>query len=126
VLFHDDQVASSTRRLFLGSVLLGFVGAVTVWAIMPVVVISADRTPRAPGRCLRRRGHAGFCVPVLPFALSAPTTFYRGVIVAQLARSDIARIPQRYRLWQSRPQRADWTAEQEPDHGPGVRASDSR
>ena len=42
----------------------------------------------------------GFCVPVLPFALSAPAAFYRGVIVAQLVRSDIARIPQGYRLQQ--------------------------
>ncbi len=42
----------------------------------------------------------GFCVPVLPFALTAPGTFYRSVIIAQLVRNDIVRIPQGYRLQQ--------------------------
>jgi alpha-1,2-mannosyltransferase len=100
-LFDGDKVANSTRRLLLGGVLFGFAGAVKVWAIVPVVVILVltARRPRqvsvyAAGVTL------GFCVPVLPFALSAPTAFYRGVIVAQLVRSDIRRIPQGYRLQQ--------------------------
>jgi alpha-1,2-mannosyltransferase len=94
-LFDGDQLASSTRRLLLGGVLFGFAGALKVWAILPVVVILvlSARRPRqasayAAGVTL------GFCVPVLPFALSAPKAFYRGVIVAQLVRRDIARIPQ--------------------------------
>ncbi len=101
VLFDGDHVASSTRRLLIGGVLFGFAGAVKVWAILPVVVILVltARRPRqasafAAGVTL------GFCVPVLPFALSAPKAFYRGVIVVQLVRRDIARIPQGYRLQQ--------------------------
>ncbi len=101
VIFDGDQIATSPRRLLLGGVLLGFAGVVKVWAILPVAVILllAARRPRqavvyAAGVTL------GFCVPVLPFALSAPAAFYRGVIVAQLVRTDIARIPQGYRLQQ--------------------------
>jgi hypothetical protein len=41
---------------------------------------------------------AGFCVSVLPFALLAPLTFYRSVIVAQLIRSDLVRVPLAVRL----------------------------
>jgi hypothetical protein len=35
---------------------------------------------------------------VLPFALLAPVTFYRSVIVAQLVRSDLVRVPLAFRL----------------------------
>ena len=101
VLFDGDQVASSTRRLLLGGVLLGFAGAVKVWAILPVVVILVLTARRPRQASVYAAGVTlGFCVPVLPFALSAPTASYRGVIVAQLVRSDIARIPQGYRLQQ--------------------------
>ena len=101
VLFDGDQVASSTRRLLLGGVLFGFAGAIKVWAILPVVVILVLTARRPRQASVYASGVAlGFCVPVLPFALGAPTVFYRGVIVAQLVRSDIARIPQGYRLQQ--------------------------
>jgi len=100
-LFDGDQVASSTRRLLLGGVLLGFAGAVKVWAILPVVVILVLTARRPRQAAVYAAGVAlGFCVPVLPFALSAPTTFYRSVIVAQLFRNDIVRISQGYRLQQ--------------------------
>jgi hypothetical protein len=101
VLFDGDQVASSTRRLLLSGVLFGFAGAVKVWAILPVAVILVLTARRPRQASVYAAGVTlGFCVPVLPFALSAPTAFYRGVIVAQLVRSDIARIPQGYRLQQ--------------------------
>lgn len=99
VLFDGDQVASGTWRLLLGGALFGFAGAVKVWAILPVVaflVLTAHR-PRQAAACAA--GVAiGFCVPVLPFALSAPAAFYRDVIVAQLVRTDSVRIPQGFRL----------------------------
>jgi alpha-1,2-mannosyltransferase len=100
-LFDGDQVASRTRRLLLGGVLFGFAGAVKVWAILPIVVILV-LTPRRPRQAAVYAAGLvlGFCVPVLPFALSAPTTSYRSVIVAQLFRNDIARIPEGYRLQQ--------------------------
>lgn len=100
-MFDGDQVASSTRRLLAGGVLLGFAGSVKVWAILPVVVILVLTARRPRQAFVYAAGVTlGFCVPVLPFALSAPAAFYRGVIVAQLRRSDIARIPQGYRLQQ--------------------------
>ena len=100
-LFDGDQVAGSTRRLVLGGVLFGFAGAVKVWAILPVVVILVLTARRPRQAAVYAAGVTlGFCVPVLPFALTAPMTFYRGVIVAQLVRSDTARMPQGYRLQQ--------------------------
>jgi hypothetical protein len=100
-VFDGDEVAGSRRRLLLGGVLFGFAGAVKVWAILPVLVILAltARRPRQAGTYAA--GVAlGFCVPVLPFALAAPATFYRSVIIAQLVRNDVVRIPQGYRLQQ--------------------------
>jgi hypothetical protein len=99
-VFDRDEVASG-RRLFLGGLVFGFAGAVKVWAILPVAVILV-LTARRPRRAATYAAGValGFCVPVLPFALTAPTTFYRSVIVAQLVRNDLIRIPQGYRLQQ--------------------------
>jgi Glycosyltransferase family 87 len=100
-VFDGDQVASRTRRLLLGGVLFGFAGAVKVWAILPIVVILVLTARRPRQAAVYAAGVAlGFCVPVLPFALNAPATFYRSVIVAQLFRNDIVRIPEGYRLQQ--------------------------
>ena len=100
-LFDGDQVASSTGRLLLGGALLGFAGAVKVWAILPVIVILVLTARRPRQASVYAAGVAlGFCVAVLPFALRAPAAFYRDVVVAQVVRSDIARIPQAYRLQQ--------------------------
>jgi Glycosyltransferase family 87 len=100
-VFDGDRIASSNRRLLLGGVLFGFAGAVKVWAILPVAVILV-LTARRPRRAAAYAAGVllGFCVPVLPFALTAPATFYRSVIVAQLVRNDITRIPEGYRLQQ--------------------------
>ncbi len=101
VLFDGDQVTSSTGRLLLGGALLGFAGAVKVWAVLPVAVILMLTARRPRQASVYAAGVTlGFSVPVLPFALSAPIAFYRGVIVAQLVRTDVARIPQGYRLHQ--------------------------
>jgi hypothetical protein len=99
-VFDKDQLASR-RRLFLGGLAFGFAGAVKVWAILPVLVILALTIRRRRNPASYAAGVViGFCVPVLPFALSAPSIFYRSVIIAQLIRSDVARIPQGYRLQQ--------------------------
>jgi len=99
-VFDGDRVAAG-RRLFLGGVLFGLAGAVKVWAILPVAVILV-LTARRPRQAVIYAGGValGFCAAVLPFALTAPTTFYRGVIIAQLVRRDIVRIPEGYRLQQ--------------------------
>ena len=99
-VFDGDRVATG-RRLLLGGAAFGFAGAVKVWAILPVAVILV-LTARRPRQAARYAGGValGFCVAVLPFALTAPTTFYRSVIIAQLVRNDLVRIPQGYRLQQ--------------------------
>ena len=100
-VFDGDRIADSRRRIFLGGLLFGFAGAVKVWAILPVVVILV-LTARRPRQAASYAAGVvlGFCVPVLPFALTAPTTFYRSVVIAQLVRNDIVRIPEGYRLQQ--------------------------
>jgi len=97
-VFDGDQQATG-RRLIWGGAAFGFAGAVKVWAILPVLVILVltARRPRQAGR-FAAGVVAGFCLPVLPFALLAPVTFYRGVVVAQLVRSDVQRIPLASRL----------------------------
>jgi alpha-1,2-mannosyltransferase len=99
-VFDGDRLASQ-GRLAAGGLAFGFAGAVKVWAVLPVVVIVA-LTGRQPRRALAYTAGvaAGFAVPVLPFALSAPVTFYRGVVAAQLLRNDLARVPEGYRLQQ--------------------------
>jgi hypothetical protein len=99
-VFDGDRVATG-GRLLLGGVLFGFAGAVKVWAILPVAVILV-LTARKPRQAAVYAGGVvlGFCVAVVPFALTAPTTFYRSVIIAQLVRNDLVRIPQGYRLQQ--------------------------
>jgi Glycosyltransferase family 87 len=97
-VFDGDRLAGG-RRLIWGGLAFGFAGAVKVWAILPVLVILAlaAHRPRQAARFAAGVA-AGFLVPVLPFALLAPGTFYRSVIVAQLVRSDLVRIPLAFRL----------------------------
>jgi hypothetical protein len=99
-VFDGDRVTTG-RRLLLGGVLFGFAGAVKVWAILPVAVILLLTARRPRQAAVYAGGVAlGFCAAVLPFALTAPSTFYRSVIMAQLVRNDLVRIPQGYRLQQ--------------------------
>jgi len=97
-VFGGDRLAGG-RRLIWGGLAFGFAGAIKVWAILPVLVILALTARRQ--RQAARFGAgvaAGFLVAVLPFALLAPVTFYRSVIVAQLVRSDLVRVPLAFRL----------------------------
>jgi hypothetical protein len=97
-VFDGDRLTGGWR-LFAGGTLFGFAGAVKVWAVIPVAVILVltARTPRRTAAYAAGVA-AGFLAPVLPFAVTAPSTFYRSVIVAQLVRSDLTRIPLSYRL----------------------------
>jgi hypothetical protein len=95
----DGDLLAGGRRLIWGGLAFGFAGAVKVWAILPVLVVLAltARRPREAARFAAGVA-AGFLLPVLPFALLAPRTFYRSVIVAQLVRADLVRVPLAFRL----------------------------
>jgi alpha-1,2-mannosyltransferase len=97
-VFDGDRLAGGPRLIW-GGLAFGFAGAVKVWAILPVLVVLAltARRPREAARFAAGVA-AGFLLPVLPFALLAPRTFYRSVIVAQLVRSDLVRVPLAFRL----------------------------
>ena len=97
-VFDGDRLAGG-RRLLWGGLAFGFAGAVKVWAILPVLVIIALTVRRPRDAARFAAGVAvGFLAAVLPFALLAPGTFYRGVILAQLVRADLARVPLGFRL----------------------------
>ena len=96
-VFDGDQLATG-RRLAWGGAILGFAGAIKIWAVIPVAVIFALSLPR-PRQAARflAGAAAGFVIPVLPFAVAAPRGLYDGVIVAQLTRTDI-RVPLSFRI----------------------------
>jgi alpha-1,2-mannosyltransferase len=94
-LFDGDHFTSSRRRIVWGGVAFGFGGAVEPWAIFPVIVV-AVLSLRAPRRLLLYAAGvaAGFLVPVLPFAATAPSKFYEATIVAQIGgRANATRVP---------------------------------
>jgi hypothetical protein len=98
-VFDGDRLTSSTRRLAWGGAAFGFAGLVKVWAVLPVVVILVLAAGR-PRRAASYLGGvaAGFIIPVLPFVIAAPRTFYDSVIVAQLVRGDEVRTALAFRL----------------------------
>ncbi|MGD0374441.1 MAG: hypothetical protein ABSB01_07655 [Streptosporangiaceae bacterium] len=86
-VFDRDQLADG-RRLVWGGAAFGFAGAIKVWAIIPVAVICVLCLPRFTKGARYLAGvAAGFCIPVLPFAVLAPRSFYDSVVVAQLVRT---------------------------------------
>jgi alpha-1,2-mannosyltransferase len=98
-VFDGDQITAGRKRLAWGGVAFGFAGAIKLWAIIPVLVVLV-LCARWPRRAAVYAGGvaAGFLVPVLPFAALAPSSFFRGVIIAQLVRVDDVRTPLMTRL----------------------------
>jgi hypothetical protein len=98
-VMNGDHLTTSWRRLAAGGAAFGFAGACKAWAIIPVLVLLAGLSG-VPRRALTFAGWtvAGFAVPVLPFALLAPHTFYSSVVVAQLSRTAGPRVPLSFRL----------------------------
>ena len=94
-----DQLARSSRRLLWGGVAFGFAGAVEVWAIIPVVVIAVLLAREIRRAALFVAGVAiGFCVPIIPFAATAPRRFYNSFFAAQVFRVVPTRTPVNKRL----------------------------
>jgi uncharacterized membrane protein YiaA len=91
-LFDDERLTTSGKRLAWGGVAFGFAGAIKLWAIFPIVVIAVMCAPSLRRAATYLGGVvAGFAVPVLPFFAAAPSSFYRGVFLAQLVRQDDVR-----------------------------------
>jgi alpha-1,2-mannosyltransferase len=86
---------ASPRRLLWAGVAIGFAGAVKYWAALPalVLLVVCLVTSRGSGLAVRRATRygpgvlAGFLIPVLPFALTAPSVFLRSTLADQAARA---------------------------------------
>jgi len=98
---------ASPRRLLWAGVAMGFAGAVKYWAALPALVLlvvclvtargtsrgTSRGTGRGTGLGVRRATRyvpgvlAGFLIPVLPFALTAPSVFLRSTLADQAARA---------------------------------------
>ncbi len=101
VMFEGDELTSSRSRLALGGIAFGVAGTIKVWAILPVLVL-VWLVWRVGGRrsiTAYVSGVAGgFVVLVIPFFVMAPNAFFNDVVVAQLSRADVARVPLLMRL----------------------------
>ena len=104
-VFNGDRPATSRRRLAWGGVAFGFAGAVEAWAIVPVLVLTVVIAAGGPGGMrgrVKRAGiyaggvAAGFLIPVVPFAATSPSGFYRSLITAQVGPRAH---PQRISVW---------------------------
>jgi alpha-1,2-mannosyltransferase len=91
-VFEDERLTTNARRLAWGGVAFGFAGAIKVWAIFPIVVIAVMCAPSLRRAAIYLGGVVvGFAVPVLPFFIADPSSFFRGVVLAQLVRQDDVR-----------------------------------
>ena len=101
VMFEGDELTSSRSRLALGGIAFGVAGTIKVWAILPVLVL-VWLVWRVGGRrsiTAYVSGVAGgFVVLVIPFFVMAPNAFFNDVVVAQLSRADVVRVPLILRL----------------------------
>ena len=113
--FRRGHLASSRRLLWAG-VAIGFAGTVKYWAALPALVLLAvclisgrgmvPGAVRGAGRFAARMRRAlvyglgvlaGFVIPILPFAITAPTAFVRSTLLDQAARAGTA-VPVSLRL----------------------------
>ncbi len=102
-VFDGDRISDRRGRLVWGGVAIGFAVAIKLFPVVPafvlLVVVLASRVPR---RAVQYLGGAiaGFCIPVVPFVLLAPSAFMHNVILAQLHRTDVSRVRATIRLVQ--------------------------
>ena len=101
VMFEGDELTLNRTRLALGGIAFGVAGTIKAWAILPVLVL-VWLVWRAGGRrsiTAYVSGLAGgFIVPVVPFVVMAPHAFFNDIVVAQLSRTDVVRVPLILRL----------------------------
>ena len=96
-IFDRNRLAGSAPRwsdrtgLLGGGLLFGFAVAIKIWALLPLAIAAllllvAARRIR-PAATLSAGAAIGLGVPLLPFALLAPTALARGVLIGQLVRN---------------------------------------
>jgi hypothetical protein len=97
LIFDGDRMAGTVPRaagnwrLVLGGVAFGFAVAVKIWALLPlalaglVLAVTARRV--RPVGALAGGAALGIGVPLLPFAVLAPGSLVRDVLVSQLVRN---------------------------------------
>ena len=95
--FSGDELAGP-RRLVLAGLLLGFACTIKVWAVVPALVLIGVCLAARRGRALVAGVLLGGVVPLAPFALAAPGTFWHQVVVAQLTRSAPSRTSTAFRF----------------------------
>ncbi len=101
VMFEGDELTSNRTRLALGGIAFGVAGTIKAWAILPVLVLVWLVWRAGGSRSIAAyvSGVAsGFVVLVIPFVVMAPNAFLHDVVVAQLSRADVARVPLILRL----------------------------
>jgi hypothetical protein len=89
--FRNGRLAPS--RLLWAGVAFGVAGSVKYWAVIPaLILLVACWRGQGRGRAgrLALGTAAGFCVPVLPFALTAPGGFLRSTLLDQASRAGSA------------------------------------
>jgi hypothetical protein len=88
LVFRGERFRAGTRWMLLGGVAFGFAGSIKGWALVPVLVVVLLCLLHARRRLAPFIGGVvlGFAVPTLPFALTAPGSFYREVVATQLSR----------------------------------------
>jgi hypothetical protein len=94
--FERGELTPRPRRLMWAGAAFGFASAIKLWAVLPTLVVSLlawrALSPRASMRHLTGMV-AALGAAVLPFFVLAPHSLYRDVVVAQLSRVDVSRIP---------------------------------
>ena len=91
--FSQGRLAASPARLAWAGIALGFASVVKFWAMAPAAVLLVCVLAVADDRRVRRTvaylaALAGaFVVPLLPFVLSGPGTFFRSTVSYQAART---------------------------------------
>src|SRR5215469_12679759 len=88
--FRRGHLARPSRLAWAG-LALGFAGVIKFWAIAPAAALLILCLVTGSDRARRVRAYlpalaAGFVIPVLPFLLSAPSTFLRATLSDQAAR----------------------------------------
>jgi alpha-1,2-mannosyltransferase len=89
--FRRGRLASPRRLVWAGGA-IGFAGAVKYWAALPALVLLVVCLATGQGGVRRAPGYvagtlAGFLIPVLPFALTAPSVFVRSTLADQAVRA---------------------------------------